>query len=91
MATAFDPAAGNTAAGKTALVTGANAGRGLFLLSPAQGAEAQVWLATAPTLEGKTGCSFHRKKETEPSLAARDDEAARRLFRLSAELVGVPA
>ena len=63
---------------------------GIFFLSPSQGAEAQVWLATDPALDGKTGCYFHRKKETEASPAARDDEAARRLFRLSAELVGVP-
>lgn len=65
-----------------------------FLVSPARGAEPLVYLAASPEVAGVTGAYFtggylpgvHQRT---PSRAARDDEAARRLWALSDELVGL--
>jgi NAD(P)-dependent dehydrogenase (short-subunit alcohol dehydrogenase family) len=65
-----------------------------FLLSAARGAEPLVYLAASPEVAGVTGAYFtggylpgvHQRT---PSRAARDDEAARRLWQLSDDLVGV--
>ena len=65
-----------------------------FLVSPARGAEPLVYLAASPEVAGVTGAYFtggylpgvHQRT---PSRAARDDGAARRLWALSDELVGI--
>jgi NAD(P)-dependent dehydrogenase (short-subunit alcohol dehydrogenase family) len=62
-----------------------------FMLTPEQGAETLVWLALSKEVEGVSGAYFTRRAVVEPSRAARDDEAARRLWEISAELAGLPA
>jgi retinol dehydrogenase-12 len=57
-----------------------------FMLSPAEGAQTSIHLATAPDLAGVTGRYFARKRELRPSRAARDASAARRLWDVSREL-----
>ena len=60
-----------------------------FMLSAEKGAETSVYLAASPEVEGVSGRYFARKRETRPSAAARDADAARRLWDVSAELVGL--
>jgi len=60
-----------------------------FLLSPARGAKTSVYLASAPEIEGRTGEYWIRRRPRTPSSAATDDEAARRLWDVSAQLVGL--
>ncbi len=60
-----------------------------FMRTPEQGARVVVRLASAPELEGVTGRYFRDEREVQPSAAALDDDAARRLWRLSAELTGL--
>jgi NAD(P)-dependent dehydrogenase (short-subunit alcohol dehydrogenase family) len=60
-----------------------------FMRTPEQGARVVVRLASAPELEGVTGRYFRDEREIRPSAAALDDDAARRLWRLSAELTGL--
>jgi NAD(P)-dependent dehydrogenase (short-subunit alcohol dehydrogenase family) len=54
--------------------------------SMAQGAETPVYLATSPEVAGVTGRYFVRCRETQPAAQALDDEAARRLWEISAQL-----
>jgi retinol dehydrogenase-13 len=56
-------------------------------LSPAQGAATQIWLASSPEVADRTGGYFVNAKDARPSAAARDDEAARRLWALSEDLI----
>jgi NAD(P)-dependent dehydrogenase (short-subunit alcohol dehydrogenase family) len=56
-------------------------------LSPAQGAATQIWLASSPEVAGRTGGYFVNCKEARPSAPARDDEAAKRLWEISEELI----
>jgi len=58
-----------------------------FMLSPEKGARTLVYLATSPEVEGVSGKYFYRCREMRPSPAARDPEAARRLWELSEQLV----
>jgi retinol dehydrogenase 12 len=60
-----------------------------FLLSPAQGADTLVYLATASEVADATGGYYVKRREQQPSSAARDDATARRLWRLSVELTGL--
>lgn len=60
-----------------------------WLKTPEQGARVLVRLAAAPELEGVTGRYFREEGEIRPSAAALDDEAARRLWRVSEELTGL--
>ena len=64
---------------------------GLFFNSPARGAATSLYAATSPDLEGVTGRYFARCRETSPSAAGRDDAAARRLWELSEEMIGLRA
>lgn len=57
------------------------------LASPAKGAATSVHLATAPTAELERGLYWSSMQPKEPSKAALDDAAARRLWELSSELV----
>src|SRR6185295_11785312 len=62
--------------------------KGLFALSPQQGAQTSVYLASSPEVTASGGY-FDKCAPATPSRAARDDEAARRLWQESARLVGV--
>ena len=60
-----------------------------FFLSPAKGARTSVYLASSPEVEGVSGQYFVKCKPRTPRKWARDDEAARRLWNVSEELVGL--
>jgi NAD(P)-dependent dehydrogenase (short-subunit alcohol dehydrogenase family) len=60
-----------------------------FMLSPAKGAATSIYLASSPEVEGVSGKYFVRKKPATPSAAARDEEAAKRLWEESERLVGL--
>ena len=57
-----------------------------FLKTPESGARTSVFLAVAPAVERLTGLYFIDLEPARPSQAARDESAARRLWRISAEL-----
>ncbi|HSW12581.1 MAG TPA: SDR family oxidoreductase [Solimonas sp.] len=54
-----------------------------FMLTPAQGADTAVWLATAPELAQTSGEYFIRRKRKAGSASSRDPELAQRLWLLS--------
>lgn len=58
-----------------------------FLSSPDKGARTSVYVATDPAPGAVTGRYYQDCKERLPAPAARDDEAADRLWRLSEEMV----
>jgi NAD(P)-dependent dehydrogenase (short-subunit alcohol dehydrogenase family) len=60
-----------------------------FLKTPERGARTSVFLASAPAVERLTGLYYINLEPARPSPAARDDGAARRLWRISAELTGM--
>lgn len=60
-----------------------------FLKTPAEGAETSVFVATAPSLRGVTGRYFARCREVEHARIADDPTIADRLWRWSAEQVGI--
>jgi NAD(P)-dependent dehydrogenase (short-subunit alcohol dehydrogenase family) len=57
--------------------------------TPEQGADTIIYLATAEELAGVTGQYFYERKPITPSAAARDPEAARRLWQVSERLTGL--
>jgi NAD(P)-dependent dehydrogenase (short-subunit alcohol dehydrogenase family) len=59
-----------------------------FFISPEQGAETIVYLASSPEVADTTGGYFVKRKLVEPSAAARDDTAAKRLWIESEKLAG---
>ncbi|XP_067845381.1 retinol dehydrogenase 13-like isoform X3 [Heptranchias perlo] len=62
----------------------------LFLVkSPSLGAQASVYLAVAEELEGVSGKYFDVIKQKDPAPQALEDETARRLWEMSAKLVGL--
>lgn len=60
-----------------------------FLKTPQAGARTSVFVASAPALERLTGLYFIDGETARPSQAARDDDAAGRLWRVSEELTGL--
>jgi NAD(P)-dependent dehydrogenase (short-subunit alcohol dehydrogenase family) len=61
----------------------------LFAISPEQGAQTSVYLATSPEVEGVT-CKYYVKcKPVHSSPASYDEAAARRLWQVSAEMTGL--
>jgi retinol dehydrogenase-12 len=60
-----------------------------FMLSPPRGARTIVYLATSPEVAGATGGYYAKSRLREPSPAARDDAAGRRLWQLSDQLTGL--
>lgn len=66
----------------------ANVGRAL-MKSPEQGAATSVYVACSPETEGITGSFFTGRKTRKSSARSRDSDAARRLWRVSAELTGI--
>ena len=59
--------------------------------TPEQGAETVVYLATSPEVADVSGAYFADKKAKEPAAAARDPEAAQRLWAVSEALAGSAA
>jgi len=59
----------------------------LIIMSEAEGARTSIHVATAPELEGVTGRYFDKGREAKPSKVSADEEAARRLWELSQQLV----
>ncbi len=62
----------------------------LALISPEEGAQTIIYLATAPNVEAVTGQYFVKQKAVPSSEASYDRAAAKRLWRVSAELTGLP-
>ncbi len=61
----------------------------LFMTTPQKGAETPVYLASTQDLEGKSGNYFKDKQVIEPSPEAQDDEAAKRLWKISEKMTGL--
>jgi hypothetical protein len=61
----------------------------LLALSPQEGAETMIYLASSADVAGVTGGYFHRCHPTTPSMQAQDDAAARRLWKETARLAEV--
>ena len=62
-----------------------------FFPTPEEGAETSVYLAVSPEVEGVTGEYFYKKRTAKTSERARDLEAAKRLWELSADMTGAPS
>ncbi len=62
---------------------------GLAMISPTKGAETSLYVATSPELEGVTGKYFDKCKRKDYSEEAHDEDAAERLWNISAEMVGL--
>ncbi len=60
----------------------------LFMIGPEKGAETSIYLACSPEISGVSGKYFTKKKERESSEESRDEDVARRLWRVSEELTG---
>ena len=58
----------------------------LFFISPEQGANTIIYLASSPEVANTSGGYFVKRKMTEPSAAAQDDAAAKRLWEASEKL-----
>lgn len=58
-----------------------------FILNAEQGARTSIYLASSPEVEGVTGLYFVRCKPATPSRVARNEQAARRLWDMSEELI----
>ncbi len=61
-----------------------------LMRSPERAATTSVYLASSPEVADVTGAYFADSKQREPAARARDLDAARRLWDLSAEMVGIP-
>jgi NAD(P)-dependent dehydrogenase (short-subunit alcohol dehydrogenase family) len=59
-----------------------------FFILAERGADTIIYLASSPDVEKTTGQYFVKRKITEPSAAARDDAAAKRLWEASETLAG---
>ncbi|MCA9955364.1 MAG: SDR family oxidoreductase [Anaerolineales bacterium] len=60
-----------------------------FLLTPEQGAQTQIYLASSPDVEGISGKYFAKKKPVQSSKISYDTAVAQRLWQLSEELTGL--
>jgi retinol dehydrogenase-14 len=62
-----------------------------FMLTPEQGGATIVQLAASPDLEGVTGEYFENGVAVPPAPLAQDEALAKRLWDVSAQMVGLPA
>jgi len=60
-----------------------------FALSPEQGAQTIIHLASSPDVEGKSGGYYVKSKLATPSAEAQNDADAKRLWDVSAQISGV--
>ena len=58
-----------------------------FYRSPEKGARTSIFVASSAELDGVTGKYFANSNEAQPTSIAQDDEAARRLWTASEELI----
>jgi NAD(P)-dependent dehydrogenase (short-subunit alcohol dehydrogenase family) len=75
---------------RTAIFPGGALGRfviGLFSISAEQGADTPVFLSTSSEVEGVTGKYFCKRKQTNPSDLALDDDLARKTWEESDRLI----
>ncbi|MCH8497168.1 MAG: SDR family oxidoreductase [Marinobacter sp.] len=61
----------------------------VFTITAEQGAKTTVWLASAPEVAGQTGGYYYRCKPAKARPKARNDDDARRLWDMSAAMVGM--
>ena len=61
----------------------------VFEISPAKGAETPIYLASEPKLGGVSGKYFAKKREAKSSPASYDQDAGRRLWNVSCQLLGM--
>jgi NAD(P)-dependent dehydrogenase (short-subunit alcohol dehydrogenase family) len=64
---------------------------GPFMLTPGKGARTQIWLASSPDVEKVTGKYFAKCREKRPSPRALDEATQRKLWDVTAGLVGLGA
>ena len=62
-----------------------------FTKSGAQGAATSIYLASSPEVEGVTGKYYADSKEERSSRASHDEEAAKRLWKISEQMTGLAA
>jgi NAD(P)-dependent dehydrogenase (short-subunit alcohol dehydrogenase family) len=60
-----------------------------FALTPEEGAQTLIYLASSPEVAGVTGKYFYKCQEATPTAEAQNDADARRLWDVSAELSGL--
>ena len=60
-----------------------------FMLTPEKGARTQIWLASSPEVEGVTGKYFAKCREKKPAPRALDEATQKRLWDVTAGLVGL--
>ena len=60
-----------------------------FMKAPTQGAATSIHVASSPDLEQRTGLYFANSKARRSSERSYDDDAAARLWQVSADLVGL--
>jgi NAD(P)-dependent dehydrogenase (short-subunit alcohol dehydrogenase family) len=60
-----------------------------FARTPEKGARTTLYVATSPAVEGVTGEYFANEAIAKPAATALDNEAAKRLWQISADLVGL--
>lgn len=61
----------------------------LFLLTPEQGADTSIFLASAPEVEGVSGQYFYQRKPRRSSPQSQDEALAKGLWETSAGMVGL--
>ncbi len=61
----------------------------VFMKTPEKGAETSIYLASSPEVEGLTGGYFGNKRPLKSSRDSCNEALARRLWKVSAELVGL--
>jgi NAD(P)-dependent dehydrogenase (short-subunit alcohol dehydrogenase family) len=59
------------------------------MITPEEGAQTSIYLASSPDVEGMTGKFFVKKKAVKSDLASYDEAAQKRLWKISAELTGL--
>jgi retinol dehydrogenase-14 len=62
-----------------------------FMKTTAQGAATSIHLASSPLEEGVTGLYFSNSKPKKSSKSSYDNAAARRLWQVSTDLIGLTA
>jgi NAD(P)-dependent dehydrogenase (short-subunit alcohol dehydrogenase family) len=70
---------------------GADAGYRASGISPEEGAQTQIYLATSPEVEGVTGKYFVRCRAVPSSQTSYDEDTARRLWAVNAQMTGLNA
>ena len=62
---------------------------GLFMITPAKGAQTSIYLASSDDVANTSGQYFAKKKVVQPSKAAQSMENAEKLWQLSLKYTGL--